>query len=216
MKILRNLLFTLTALSVASLANAITYTDIDIDGKIDRGNHRPNYNGPDEREPNYILLAEEDNRDTRYVELRSWESTFDLLGAGFNSSAFTIISATVEFAFADDRGESREWEKFRIIVGGETLWANLEVNGEVDYNDHDSPNYDRYQTSLNAASLLDLQQDGIINYSVWTNQGDAYLKEAKIVVTGEYAKIPDSVTTGSLLAVVLFGVIAFRRKVHHS
>lgn len=208
MKTLRNLLLALTALSAVSFTTAVTYTDIDLEGTNGEGH--------------YVKLSSGYGYST-------WSSTFNLLEGGFDPAISNIVSAIVEFAFADDTDS--KWSKknkkyytdkkdkvkeyFEIIVGGETLWADLEVDGVVSYTDNNSPGYARYSMHLSADQLVDLQ-DGVIDYSVRATWGDAYLKEAKIVAYGDVAKIPDSVATGSLLAVVLIGMIAFRRSTRQS
>ncbi len=197
MKTLRTLFLALAASSAFASANAITWTDIDLDGK----------NG----EPHYTFLKSSSRHHyRRHRRGRSaWSSTFNLIDSGYDSSVFRIISATVEFAFADDGGWRDGSEYFGIFAGGDALWRRLEVDGVVDYRNNDSDRYARYRTSLNAAQIADLQ-DGVIDYSVRAIRGDAWLKEAKIVAVGESVRVPDSVATGSLLAVVLFGLVAFR------
>lgn len=172
------------ALVLASGASAISYTDVDVDGN--------------EGEPDYQYLST--------GRLSSWSKTFDILGAGYDPATMRIVSAVVSFAFADDYDRSSEY--VRIIVGGETLWRNQEVDGTHYYAPY---SYDWFSKSL-GLGLISQLQDGIIDYSVNARSGDFYLKEASLTAQVERLKVPDVGSTIGLLGLGLASLFVLRRQ----
>ncbi|MDQ8186032.1 VPDSG-CTERM sorting domain-containing protein [Pelagicoccus sp. SDUM812002] len=114
-------------ISVYASANAITYTDVDVDGN--------------EGEPHYQYLAS--------WSFSTWSKTFNLLSSGFDPTTMEILSATVSFAFADDENDS--WDYSKIVVGGEDLWNWQDVDGSHQYG------YEWFTTSLSSDVISKLQ-----------------------------------------------------------
>lgn len=188
----KRLLFSAGSVGLLSSASALTFTDVDVDGN--------------EGEPNWQYMAT--------WSTPTWAKTFNLLTAGFDPETMEIISASISFAFADDNGD-RSDNKFRkleyasILVGGETLWNWIEVDGSH----YNSPNsYDWYNSSL-SANLVSQLQDGVIDYSVEAKYGDFYLKEASLSVQAETrSQVSDTGTTLAMLGLGVASMVILRRQ----
>ncbi len=187
-----NLLTTFSlGLAFVASANALTFSDVDVDGN--------------EGEPSYLYMAS--------WGTSSWNKTFNLLNAGFDPETMKVVSAVVSFAFADnswDINDDNQWreEYVTLSIGSETLWSWLEVDGS-----HDSPpgSYDWYSKSVGDDVLVDLQ-DGLSNYSVQANWGNFYLKEASLVAEVEHLKVPDTGATLGLLGIGVATLLILRRQ----
>jgi VPDSG-CTERM motif len=195
----------LLSLSAATTASAILWVDRDPDSG----------NGP------LKFLTESGNSSNR-----TYSSTFDISGYA-NFSDYNILSFEVTFAFADDSDNG--FEHVDITLGQNengsltTIWDDREVDGSH----ADAPNSYDWLSPLSFSSgalLLDLQADGILNYSVtiqskdsWRVE-DAYLKIAQLTAKAERkpvttnTPVPDGGATLGLLGLGLMGLGALRRK----
>jgi len=195
MNYLKKILSTTVPLLLAGSANALSFSDVDVDGN--------------EGEPTYQYMAS--------WSTSNWDKTFNLLTAGFDPATMEIISATVSFAFADtkwDRADNKSWKKeyATIVVGGETLWNNIEVDGS---HKNEPFNYDWYSKGLNSSLIAQLQ-DGIIDYSVQAVSGDFYLKEASLTVEAERSQVSDTGATLAMLGVGVASLVVLRRQMMKS
>lgn len=183
-----------TGLLAAATVQALTISDVDVNGQ--------------DGDPHWVYMKKSKN------SASVWSDTFNILEKGFDPVLMEIIGATVKFAFADDGRDGAENAK--IVVGGETLWSNQEVDGSH----YNSPySYDWYQATLGTSLLADLQ-DGILNYSVSALKGDFYLKEAAVYV--EYSpidvpdngnlKVPDTGATLGMLGLGIATMFILRRQ----
>ncbi|MBK1875587.1 VPDSG-CTERM sorting domain-containing protein [Pelagicoccus mobilis] len=179
-------------------ASALSFTDVDVDGK--------------EGEPDWQYMANWNSSSG----VKSWDKTFDLLGAGFDPEMMKVISATVSFAFSDDYWKksdpldkkNKDLEKVRILVGGETLWDDLEVDG---YHSSTPLTFDWYSKSL-SSNIISQLQDGIVDYSVEARYGDFYLKEASLTIEAERMSVPDTGATIAMLGLGVASLVILRRQ----
>lgn len=158
----------------------------------------------------------------------------------YNASLHNISSATVYFAFADDKNgpdvttSSSSYdiaEYVDISVGGTKLWNNAQVDGT-----HSGPpdSYHWLSMALPTALLDDLKADGMISFLVqiqnlndWWSSGssewkreDTYLKVAKIHATGvdipppppPPVGVPDGGSSIALLGLGTLCLAALRKK----
>ncbi|MDQ8197024.1 VPDSG-CTERM sorting domain-containing protein [Pelagicoccus enzymogenes] len=126
---------------------------------------------------------------------------------------YEIVSAIVEFGFADDGGDSYEYAKAYISGKFVKLFGDhhnsndaVEVDGSHDYG------YSYRDGEIAEEDFGDLE-DGIVEFKVKADQGDFYLKTAKITVEVDKksVEVPDSGSTLLLLGAAL-GVIGFIRR----
>jgi hypothetical protein len=107
------------------------------------------------------------------------------------------------------------YEEVDIWVGNYQAGDNAEVDGVISY----TVNLTTYEmTSYDLSTILsvelDLQADGMLNYTVKAVKGDTYLKETRLTVTAETipVEVPDAGSTATMLALGLIGLAAYRRR----
>ena len=186
MNAIKKIFLPIVSLTFVTFSSAITWVDVDVDGN--------------EGEPDYFKMQ------SWNYQTSTWDKTFDILADGFDTGLMEVTSTVAYFAFDDDGDKDKNHKKreyFDILMGGYTLMSWQEVDGSH------SEGYDWYSFSLSSA-LIGQLQDGILEYSVIAQKGDAYLKEAKIVAEGREidVRVPDSGATGLLLAFSLVSLLA--------
>ncbi len=202
MKALKNLLAVTALVGLTSSASAIMSFEQQISGN-----------------PLDTLSA---NGDSQYTN--SWTnitSGGNLLQTWLAANpTYEIVSAVVKFGFADDSDYSYEYAK--AWVQGKFVDLGGDQNGdlatEVD-GSHQS-GWDYHSGDVDSADFGGLE-DGVVEFKVKANQGDFYLKTAKITVNVDKkstppppptTRVPDAGSSIALLGLGLIGLAAIRRR----
>ena len=131
----------------------------------------------------------------------SHSSSFNLT-PGYNPVTHTLTSATAVFTMYDVNGD----EGFNITVEGDLFVTQGSFSASIDVGG-----------SIVGALLGNLDEDGILNYTITRTGGNFWLWNAKLTAEGQERQpstngVPDGGATLTMLGMGLLGVFSIRRK----
>lgn len=129
----------------------------------------------------------------------SYNGQFNLTDYGFNPATMEVTSAVAEFTLWD-------WllqESFKISVEGTEFASGGSFSGFISLGGN-----------VVGSLLANLNDDGILNYTVTRESGEFWLKHARLTAQAEdsSSSVPDGGATVALLGLATFGLGMLRRK----
>ena len=125
-------------------------------------------------------------------------NTFD---DGYNPDTEMLTAAWAVFSLSDDLDRRRD-EVVEIFLGsGSSLFDTFEVGF-----------FDLTLGGVGGSALMELSDNGKINYTISAKEGDFMFRSAGIKATFETRPVPDSGSALALLGASLVGLIAVRRR----
>lgn len=187
----------ITSLFVASQASAISYySDVDLIGQK-------------------VTTSSSYSSDFNIVD-NGGDSLFDLFSSllpgpntfsdGYNAATETITNAWAIFVFVDDTWNQSDSGWFSDEA--ETVEVDL---GTMDFQ---SPIEVGFLSSVygSISILTDLDEDGILGYTISSTQGDFKVLSAGLAATYEARPVSDSGTSLALLGLGLLGLVGISRR----
>lgn len=201
---LKKLLAAAVLLGVSASASAITWMD----------RFPESGNGPLD-----FLNEQYGHNDSSYDY--TYSNVFNILDAGFDPSMHVITSIKVDFFFSDDGQDGAE--KVDIFVGSDNVNGEVRIANDVEVDgSHDNApySYDKRSYDItNVSGILDDMSNGYLRFRVTldpflsdrcNDREDTWLKIVKLTVEGE--KVPDAVSSLSILGIGLLGLVGLRRR----